>query len=52
MVTGYLFTSTKLLNFCPDSKVFPHGVTLNNVNTKIQLIQEKEQLIQTRISCI
>ena len=27
MVNG----TAKLLNFCPDSKVFSHGVVLNNV---------------------
>ena len=35
--------------FC---KVFPHGVTLNNVKPRIQLIRKKIQLIRKRISCI
>ena len=50
--TRISIASTKLLNFCLKSKVFPHGVTLNNVNAEILPIQKKEQLTQTRISCI
>ena len=46
------FGTTKVLHFSPDSKVFPHGVTLNNVNAEIQLIRKEIQLIQSRISCI
>ena len=50
--TRISIASTKLLNFSPDSKVFPHGVTLNNVNAGIQLIRKKIQLIRVCISCI
>ena len=50
--TRISIASTKVLHFCPKSKVFPHGVTLNNVNAEIQLIRKKIQLIQSRISCI
>ena len=52
LVFGAPFLTAKLLNFWPKSKVFPHGVTLNNVNPIIQLIRKKIQLIQSRISCI
>ena len=52
LVLELLKCIAKLLNFKPKSKVFPHGVTLNNVNPNIQLIRKKIQLIQLRISCI
>ena len=52
VIRFFLLHNAKLLNFSPDSKVFPHGVTLNNVNPKIQLIRKKIQLIPSRISCI
>ena len=46
------FNTTKVLHFSPKSKVFPHGVTLNNVNAEIQLIHKEIQLIRVCISCI
>ena len=51
VIRFFLLHNAKLLNFRADSKVFPHGVTLNNVNAEIQLIRKEIQLIQTRISC-